>query len=276
MLSQKDFIEASKEFVCIRLETYESKETQDRIRDLLQGSMQNTAFVVYAPDGKTKLTRSQRSPQFVLGGRGSKDIAPVIDQMGEIADEYKVKGSANSAVLQDFDSFKQSLNVASADQRLLVFTVSPQNKMTRVRKSLQAVFNDPSVSGKFHFDIAGKGDVKWAEILKNVDAKTGIFIIKSDEFGQEGVVVKSLPLDTAASRLRAELLAANKQFAKLEKRKDYGKHVNQGRREGVKFENAIQHGEDRNGDGKVDEHKPSQGRRGDRPPRGGGRPPHDR
>ncbi|PQJ27726.1 hypothetical protein [Rubritalea profundi] len=271
MLSQKDFIEASKKFVCIRLETYENKETQDRIRDLLSGSMQNTAFVVYAPDGKTKLTRSHRSPQSILGGRGSKDIAPVIDEMGKIADKYKVKGSPNQEVLQDFDSFKQSLNVASADQRLLVFTVSPQSKMTSVKKTLRAVFNNPSVSGKFHFDIAGKGDVKWAESLKNVNAKTGIFLIRSHEFGQDGIVVKALPLDVSPRGLKADLLAMNKKFSEFEKRKDYGKHVNQGRREGVKFENNIQQGEDRDGDGKIDEHKPGQGRRGDRSPRGGGR-----
>lgn len=271
MLSQKDFIEASKQFVCIRLETYESKETQDRIRDLLGGRMQNTAFVVYAPDGKTKLTRSQRNPQFILGGRGSKDRAPVIDEMERIADKYKVKGSSNHAVLQDFDSFKQSLNIASADQRLLVFTVSPQSKMAHVKKTLRTVFNNPSVSGRFHFDLAGKNDVKWAESLKNVTAKTGVFIIRSEEFGQSGIVVKALPLDVSSDDLTTDLLAINKKFSEFEKRKDYGKHVNQGRREGVKFENNIQQGEDRDGDGKIDERTPGQGRRGDRSPRGGGR-----
>ena len=271
MLSQKDFIEASKKFVCIRLETYESKETQDRIRDLLRGTMQNTAFVVYAPDGKTKLTRSHRSPQLILGGRGSKDIASVVDEMGQIADKYKVKGSPDQAVLQDFDSFKQSLNVASADQRLLVFTVSPQSEMMSVKKTLRTVFNNPSVSGKFHFDIAGKVDVKWAESLKNVKAKTGIFLIRSYDFGQDGIVVKALPLNVSPRDLKADLLAINKKFSEFEKRKNYGKHVNQGRREGVKFENNIQQGEDRDGDGKIDERNSGQGRRGDRPPHGGGR-----
>ncbi|MEO1858016.1 MAG: hypothetical protein ABGY95_11735 [Rubritalea sp.] len=276
MLSQKDFIEASKEFVCIRLETYESKATQDRIRDLLQGTMQNTAFVVYAPDGETKLTGSHRSPQFVLGGRrGSTDIAPVIDKMGKIANEYNVKGALNQSILQDFDSFKQSLNVASADQRLLVFTVSPKREMRKVKENLQTVFSDPSVNGRFHFDIAGKDDMKWAESLKNVNAKTGIFIIKSGDFGQDGIVLKALSLETPASQLKADLLETNKQFAEFEKRKDYGKHVNQGRREGVKFENNIPHGEDRDGDGKIDERKTGQGRREGKSYRGGGRPSRD-
>ncbi len=52
---------------------------------------------------------------------------------GQIADKYDVKGSANQMVLQDFDSFKQSLNIASSDQRLLVFAVSPQSEMTAVK-----------------------------------------------------------------------------------------------------------------------------------------------
>ena len=273
MLSKKEFIEASRDFVCIRLETYESKETQDRIRDLLDGTMQNTAFVVYAPDGKTKLTRSQRSPQFVLGGRGSKSIAPVVKEMEQIAEKYKVTGAQDQAVLQDFDSFKQSLNIASADQRLLVFTVSPQSVMPKVKDTLRTVFNDSSVSGKFHFDVAGKEDLKWSESLKNVNAKTGVFIIRSDEYGQQGIVVRALPLDVPPNQLKADLLETNKQFSEFEKRKHYGKHVSQGRREGVKFENNIEQGEDRDGDGEIDEHKSGQGRRGERPAHGGGRPP---
>jgi len=37
------------------------------VRSLLRGTFQNTAFVVYAPDGKTKLTRSGRGPHHAFG-----------------------------------------------------------------------------------------------------------------------------------------------------------------------------------------------------------------
>ena len=40
--------------------------------------------------------------------------------MKEIAGRYKPSGATSPPVLQDFDSFAQALNVASADQRPLV------------------------------------------------------------------------------------------------------------------------------------------------------------
>ena len=269
MISTKEFIEASKFFVCVRLETYESKQTQDRIRTLLNGTMQNTAFVIYAPDGETKLTRTSRSPQQSLGaGRGANDNSKLIKSMEEIAGRYKVKTSLDQAVLQDFDSFTQSLNVAAADQRLLVFTVTPNSEKSAIQKTLQKVANDPKVSGRFHFDTAGKSDLKWADALTNEKQKAGVFIIQSGEFGLDGTVLKELPLNVSEADLKRSLLAANQQFSQQEKRKDYGDHVQQGKREGINFENNIAAGEDRDGDGKIDE-KPGRGR-GERPPRGRG------
>ena len=120
MISTKEFIEASKKFVCVRLGTYESKQTQDRIRDLLDGTVQNTAFVIYAPDGKTKLTRSGRAPELVFGSgrlmnRNGSSNEAVIKGMEKIAAKYEVKGDLAQAELQDFDSFKQPLNIAASE-----------------------------------------------------------------------------------------------------------------------------------------------------------------
>jgi len=252
LLSKQEFIKASRKFVCIRLETYESKETQDRIRDLLRGTMQNTAFVIYAPDGKTKLTRSSRSPLQIFGERGSKNIVPVMDGMEKIASNYKLKAPLDQAELQDFDSFKQSLNVASADQRLLIFGVSPKSKLSKVKATMRAAFNDEDISGKFHFDVAGNADVKWAESLEGATQKTGIFVVKSGEFGQNGKVLRELPLAVSSRELKSVLFAVNQAFSEDEKRKHYGQHVNKGRRTGVEFENTIAHGEDRDGDGEID------------------------
>lgn len=268
--------------MCVRLDTYESKETQDRIRDLLDGSMQNTAFVIYAPDGKTKLTRSGRAPELVFGrgrlaSRNGSSNEEVIKGMEKIAAKYEMKGDLTQAELQDFDSFKQSLNIASSDQKLLVFTVSPRAKLPAVEKVLTEVANDAEVHGRFHFDTAGKPDVKWAEKVTKEKNKTGVFVIRSGQFGQEGYVMTEFPLDVTVESLKAGLLAANETFAKLEERKHYGDHVSDGRRKGIKFDSNVEAGEDRDGDGKIDEQK-RRGKRGERgerrgPPRGRRGPP---
>ncbi len=69
------------------------------------------------------------------------------------------------------------------------------------------------LSGKFHFDIPEKQDVKWAVVLDEATQKTGIFGIKSGEFGQNGEVLKALLLNAAASDLRSVLYAVNVAFA---------------------------------------------------------------
>ena len=245
LFSQKDFIKAAKDFVCVRLGTYESEEHQKIVRSLLNGSFQNTAFVVYAPDGKTKLTRSGRSPQHAFGRN-------VIEGMEDITKEYKSKGSQKDATLQDFHSFKQSLNVASADQRLLVLTSAPNNKKQAAEKIIQQVFSYKEIAGRFHFDTLSSGDSEWPSALKGGSSEHGFVIVQSGEFGMTGKVVKQLPLDSSAASIKDALLKLNKAFAESEKRKNYSSHVKEGRQKGVNFENTMPPGEDRDGDGVID------------------------
>ena len=253
LFSQKPFIEASKKFVCVRLGSYESKEHQDMVRDLLRGTFQNTAFVVFAPDGKTKLTRSGRSPNHAFG-------RDVIVGMAKIANQYKPKGTLDDSTLTDYHSFKQSLNAASADQRLLVLSVASKSQQPSVQSSLQKVFNDKDVSGKFFYDMANKGDEKWATNIKGITQKSGIFIIRSGKFGTSGTVMKQLPLNSKPEAIKAALATANAKYAKTEKRKVYSEHISDGRKEGVEYQNEMPPGEDRDGDGKIDP-KPERGNR---------------
>ncbi len=245
LFSQKSFIKASKKFVCVKLGTYESKLHQDLIRDLLDGRMENTAFVIFAPDGKTKLTRSARSPKQVFGSDS-------LGQMAAISAKYKAKNLDKPAILSDFNSFKQSLNAASAEQRLLVYAVGSRGKQAIATANLTAVFNDPEITGRFFYDIAGKQDKAWAEKVKNADEKEGIFIIQSDTYGQTGTALIQLPIDLSAADIKATLIEANAVFSKSEKRKVYREHVAAGKKAGVNFENNVAAGEDRDGDGVID------------------------
>ena len=71
-------IEASREFVCVRIESYESEATKKIVRSHLNGRFENTAFCVLAPDGETRLTRSGRGPRQVFRNdlvAGLKEIA---------------------------------------------------------------------------------------------------------------------------------------------------------------------------------------------------------
>lgn len=245
LFSKKSFIEASKKFVCVRLGSYESKEHQEMVRKLLRGTFQNTAFVVFTPDGKEPLTRSGRSPKHAFG----RDVEA---GMKEISDKYPVKGASEGSVLADFHSFKQSLNVASADQRLLVFCVKGKATPVKADVKVRNIFNDKEMKGRFFFDTMGKEDQGWMKNVKGAKDEEGIFIIRSGKYGTDGTVMKYLPWTASFDELKSALKVANVEFAKTEKRKVYSEHVADGVKEGIDYKNTMPPGEDRDGDGKID------------------------
>jgi len=260
LFSTKEFIAASRAYVCVRLETFESKEHQDMVRDLMEGRFVNTAFCILAPDGKKRLSRSGRSPAMGFGikqGNGAEEVekvnARVIETMAGIAKEYPAKGAEAAAEVVDFHSFEQALNVSSGDQRLLVFSVAPDAQQAEVKKTMQKVANHSEVIGRYHFDFSSASDAKWSEVVEGDKQKSGIFIIESGEFGQTGKSVGELPLGSSPEQIRTALAKANKDYAATQTRKNYAEHVKKGRQTGVKYEDAMPWGEDRDADGKIDQ-----------------------
>lgn len=75
-------------------------------------------------------------------------------------------------------------------------------------------------------------------------------IVAADAFGQKGEVIKSFPLNVKLSDLKDALLKANESYAKNTTKKNYGNHIQKGRRNGVTWEMPMEYGEDRDGDGK--------------------------
>ena len=261
MFSTPDFIEASRSFVCVRIETYENEENEELIRSILNGVYANTAFCIFDPQGKRRLSRSGRSPGQVLGGRDKFDNDDIIDEMFRIAKRYPVAENQQNAGLQDFLSFTQALNVASADQRLLVFVNADSPAIEEVSPVLEKLFSDEEIIGRFHLDLAGEGDKDWGDSINGSTSNPAINVIRSGKYGQDGTIVSELSLDSTLEEIKAALLADNEKFAKSEQRKTYNLHVRQGKRQGIEAQTEIPYGEDRDADGEIDQ-RPGRGDRG--------------
>jgi hypothetical protein len=180
--------------------------------------------------------------------------ADVIDEMNRIAQLFKQKNTHEAPIVQDFHTFRQALNVASADQRLLVYVAAETPEQSNVRETLREVMYDPTIVGRFHVDFAGdESDAAWTDSVSGIKKNnTGIFLIQSDQFGMQGTVLEHLPLDADSTLIKSALSRSNGDFAQNEKRKVYSEHVNQGRRDGIYFKGGMPYGEDRNADGKID------------------------
>jgi len=188
-----------------------------------------------------------------------------VSQMKAVADRYTPAQDGSQAIVQDFHSVRQALNVASADQRVLVVISGSKAEIEPLRTALQSVTNDHRILGRFHFDFDETST--WKQQIKGLQPGPGIVIIRPGEFGLDGSVMNTLPLDAGSSRIISALQSANAEFARTTEKKVYSTHVAKGRQLGVFFESSVPYGEDRDGDGAVD--RRDGGRRG--PP--GRRPP---
>lgn len=222
------------------------------VKKVLDGEFKNTSFVIVNPQGTKPLTNTGRSPRGAItksqsgtranGGRTNG----IISQMNQIAMQFRPNANLSSAELQDFHSLRQALNCASAEQRLLVFVNSPKQDRDAVEQKLKSVFSDEDIVGKFHLNFADEeADEYWLRVIKGARDKPSIMVVRSSQFGLDGDVLDQLSLDADAPAIKRSLLAANTNFANVEKRKNHAKHVEEGLRQGISFENEIpRHGSD--------------------------------
>ena len=212
------------------------------VRSHLGGRFENTAFCVIAPDGQKRLTRS---------GRGPLHISQNFDDIAVIADRYKSRGDMLNSRIPDFNSFALALNVSSADQKILLLIAGIEDEITAAGKRIRSVVWDENVVGRFNYDFESDSD-SWVAPLSSNSKRSGFYIVRPGEFGLEGEIVKSLPLNTSKETLLQEMTVANRDYAKRTQKKVYSSHVVEGRKQGKRIEMAMPFGEDRDGDGKID------------------------
>lgn len=175
----------------------------------------------------------------------------IISEMKTIARQFKPNGSQAMAKVQDFNSLRQALNCASADQRLLVFVNVSQKDRPDAEKKLASVFADKDIIGKFHLNfINEKTDQGWSKVIQGAKNSPGIVVIRASQFGLDGQAVDQINLAANEAVVKKSLLTANARFAKVETRKDYEAHVRAGRRERVTFENEIESTDGKSGGGR--------------------------
>lgn len=230
--------------MCVRIDSYESQEAQDLVRSYLNGRFENTAFCILSPDGTQRLTRSGRGPQHAIRG----DLAEGLER---IARRYSPKQKAQEAAVPDFPNFRLGLNVASADQRLILLVSGTNQELKKTREVLKAVCNDPDLIGRFHYDFEEQKQ-SWQKVLTGPSDQSRLMLILPDEFGQKGKVLWSMPLDTPSAEIKSGLLESNRAFANEVEKKVYREHVRKGRREKIQWTMPMEYGEDRDGDGEID------------------------
>lgn len=231
-LLQDEVIEASKDFVCIRLTSYES-EAEAAFVSKLEGNPVNTVFAILAPDG---------SPAIAVKGRGRgpgelfADTADMVKQMGAVAAKYPARDKEGTPALPVTLDARLGLAVAAADLQPLVLVVAPDKAALA---GLEAKVAKLAWSKEMRGYLAYASGASATEIklTGGSSLKQGVLIIEPDMFGASGTVVKEVAAADVDTKLAAAMKEAIAKHVRASKSREQLKQM--ALRQGIFFETGI-------------------------------------
>lgn len=221
-LSDPAVVAASRDFVCVRLLTYENAAEGKLLESLFRtrsGVLENTVFAVLAPDGQTQLVRSGRSPR---EGLGPPPDAP--GRLRELAKRFSPTSPVGGALPLHVD-LRRGLNAAACDLQPLVVVVDVEDK------TLPPLAWSPEFIGRFGWAKASRAEA--AAALEGTLGTSGIAVAQPDAFGLKGRVLAW----GEGKELGAALAKGLKDF-KAEA-KDSRRHIDEGVRKGIVWTSEI-------------------------------------
>ena len=231
ILSQKSVIDASREFICVRLATYESAEEAEFLKTVYlgrTGELENTVFTILAPDGKEKLVRGHRSPQFVFRGNS------MARSMQEIAQRYKAKSTVGEGALKlpKLADVRLAMNVAACDSQMLVVAIGDKKTLPQRRKELAEQAWSKDFIG--HFAYAETSDRKELAKIDGLRPDAAFVVIEPNTYGSEG---KALTQASSVEQLQGAMALALSVHEKA--MKSHRQHVSSGKADGIHWKTAI-------------------------------------
>jgi hypothetical protein len=210
-LSDRDVIAASRQFVCIRLATYESAVEAEVLASIFvgrSGALENTTFAILAPDGRKLLARAGRSPEFAFGGADGP--AQMAATMQRIAKRYRAR-ARGAVALPSTASLRLGLNIAACDHLPLVVTVATKTAArARLEEALAGQAWSEAVVGRFVY--ATVEDAKELAVLDGAQRGAGYLVVEPGRFGLRGKVIGRVPVGASPAVLAAGLAGALKAF----------------------------------------------------------------
>jgi len=232
-LSDPGVIKASRNYVCIRLATYESAQEAAVLKEIWtsrSGELENTVFAILTPDAKRHLVRAGRSPSWAFGESPEK----MASTMNRLARRYSSGGRAR--VLPVIKDVRLALNVSACDQLPVVIGCAMDEKqMKTMEKSLAKLAWDDAFAGRFSWVVTTNVDD--LKPLQGRKSRTGIFVVQPDPYGVKADVLAEIPHQATPARMKKALAQALKKFDR--KPKDVQRHIRTGRRSGVRWKTEI-------------------------------------
>jgi hypothetical protein len=233
-LSQTPVIEASRRFVCVRLSTYENEQEGKFLKSLFatgSGELENSVFVVLAPDGKRTLVGAHRSVRHRFA-----DADELAERMNRLSSTFAERRPGSGPSLPLVANLRLALNVAACDNRPLVVVRAPNGEVPqRLATTLAELAWSDRYIGQFLY--APTGSEKELAAVHGVEPSGSVLVIQPDRYGREGKVLGQAPAQ--ASREQITRLLRDAAAAFQPEPKTFSEHVREGRKQGVFWETVI-------------------------------------
>ena len=232
-LSQPEVTAAAKNFVCIRLTSYEDESERAFMSTLVKGDASNTAFAILTPEGKPALhgRGSGRGPMDLF--IDATDMAKGMDALAEKYHPIPAEGTPSLPVTL---TPIIGLVVAASDNLPLVLVITQDNQR---RGELEAKVADPAWSKEFagRFTYAVSASTKDFPKIKGHTIKEGVLLIEPDIFGLKGSVMEEVSVDRLSEDLTGAMRRALDKHAPIAKTRI--EMSRKGFEEGVFYETGI-------------------------------------
>lgn len=234
-LSDQAVVAASRDFVCVRLITFENSDEAKLMQRLLRGrGLVNTAFTILDPEGSKTLVRPGRSPRQAFDS--GADMAA---GMQRIAKRYpgKAKVGAADLGLPLLEDVRIAMNVTECDAQQLVVVRGGKRANKRMLEDLRELCWSQELVGRFLYVMADEA-TDWSSIA-GADAapKDGLLVVRTETFGLSGKVVATAPAKASKVQLHELLAEAAKAFEP--KPVDTRTLRRTGRRKGLEWQTEV-------------------------------------
>ncbi len=231
-LSDSKVIAASRELVCVRLATYESKEEAEVLKSIFigrSGELENTTFALMTPRGE-RTGRAGRTPGFLF--HGPADLA---EGMQKLARDYP----SRKEVARELPIVKNSrlaLDVAACDGLPLALVFSPdKDERAAVEGRLARAAWSDGLQGAFIY--ASVSESKELAAITSASRAPGVLVVEPDTYGLAGKELAAFPANATAKELEDGLVKVRVSFTT--RAKDPRRHIQEGRRLGIDWKTEI-------------------------------------
>ena len=250
-LSTRATVEASRPFVCIRLATYENQDEVDFMKTLyvsFAGEIANTLFALLSPDGKTRLSKADRSPAQVFGGviqrRASQPgaaeqnkgaAARMVESMDVISLAYPGKkgAAAGPQALPYLGDLRMAVNVAACDnQPLLIVYAKKPGELARLEKALQPIAWSKEIIGRTLY-VTVNDAAEYTRYIKGEKPAAGYALVAPEPYGRHATPLLAIDGETKPESVRKQLIAALALYNPPPK--DFEKHEAEGLKAGIQW-----------------------------------------